>query len=432
MVLPWLARVAMRRETVYFPAIGYLFVLYLIWALLASLVNAQSLYLALFELWRQAMYLLLFVYLINNVTTRLELRSVIWAVFIGFIISAGTVVASFQMGYGTVTSIFSSLKDEPGRVGFKPGKRMQFNQDLIVGDQSRGLGRQGRVSESATKRSQGMFGHPAIPASICGLILPIVLAYLVAARRNRDRILLFIVFILGVAGLVLTFSRAGAISLAFGICAFFVLAGWSRLMSRRMLAVSIVGLILVTAVSIPAMGIYFGTRPESLSMRFNLFQAALRAYSQHPILGVGLNNSTGEMKAAKQEMRDTGIPVPLSEAAENLYLVLLTEVGPVGFILFFLFLWKIVMIGLRAMSEAPIDLKPLLVGIVAGLASLATQNLADDTLAGHAVSATLWLFVSLIVALARYIQAETRSYPAGANAAAHSFAIATGPLTYNR
>jgi O-antigen ligase len=376
------------------------------------------------------MYFSFFVYLINNVNTRLEMRTVVWAVFVGFIISVGTVVAFFQLGYGTERSIFSSLKDEPSKsVGFKPGKN--FDQALTL-DNARGLGKEGRVSESAIKRSQGMFRHPSIPASICGLILPIVLAYLVAARRSRDRILLLIVFILGVAGLVLTFSRAGAVGLAFGICAFFVLAGWSGLISRRMLAVSIVGLILVTAVSIPAMGIYFGARPESFSMRFNLFQAALQAYSQRPILGVGLNNSTGEMKAAKQEMRDTGIRVPLSEAAENLYLVLLTEVGPVGFILFFLFLWKIVMTALRAMCEAPIDLKPLLVGIVAGLASLATQNLADDTLAGHAVSATLWLFVSLIVAVARYIQAETRSYPAGANAAAHSSAIATRPLTYNR
>jgi O-antigen ligase len=240
------------------------------------------------------------------------------------------------------------------------------------------------------------------------------------------------VFILGVAGLMLTFSRAGAIGFAVGTVAFFAVGSWSGLISRRVLIVGFFALTVAVALSMPLLLVYFGARLETLYMRFNMFQAALHGYSQHPILGVGLNNSTGEMAAAKQEMRDTGIPVPLSEAAENLYLVLLTEVGPVGFILFFLFLWKIVMIALRAMSEAPIDLKPLLVGIVAGLASLATQNLADDTLQEHAVSATLWLFVSLIIAVARYIQAETRSYPAGANAAAHSSAIATGPLTYNR
>ena len=71
------------------------------------------------------------------------------------------------------------------------------------------------------------------------------------------------------------------------------------------------------------------------------------------------------------------------------------------------------MIALRAMREVATDLKPLLVGIVAGFASLATQNLADDTLGGHAISAMLWLLAALIVAAARYIQAEARSSSAG-------------------
>jgi hypothetical protein len=413
MVLPWLARVAMRRETVYFPAIGYLFVLYLIWALLASLVNAQSFYLALFELWRQALYLLLFVYLINNVTTRLELRSVIWAVFIGFIISAGTVVASFQMGYGTVTSIFSSLKDEPGRVGFKPGKRTQFNRDLTVGDEGRGLGRQGRVSESATKRSQGIFRHPAIPASMCGLVLPIVLAYLVTARRNRDRILLFMVFILGVAGLVLTFSRAGAIGCAAGIAVFVAVAGWSGLVPRRVitwLAVMFVGL---AALSMPLMVAYFTTRPEAFTMRFYMHEAALQGYLEHPLVGVGLNNSTAAMKEGRQELIDLGIPLAGVEPADSYYVAMLVEVGPVGFVLFFGFFGKIVMIALRATREVATDLKTLLVGIVAGLASLATQNLSDIPMAGHAVSGLLWLFAALIVAIARDVQVEPRPSSVG-------------------
>jgi hypothetical protein len=57
----------------------------------------------------------------------------------------------------------------------------------------------------------------------------------------------------------------------------------------------------------------------------------------------------------------------------------------------------------------------LLVGIAAGLVSLATQNLFDDTLGGHAISVMLWLF--LIIAAARYTQTETQSSPAGGHAA---------------
>src|SRR5205807_5672474 len=127
------------------------------------------------------------------------------------------------------------------------------------------------------------------------------------------------------------------------------------------------------------------------------------------------------MKVGRQEFKDLGIQMPPTESADSLYLVVLTEVGPLGFILFFLFFGKLVMIALRAMREVATDLKPLLVGIVAGLASLATQNLADDTLGGHAISAMLWLLAALIVAAARYIQVEARS------SSAPGHAVASGP-----
>ena len=426
MVLPWFARVAVRRETVYFPAIGYLYVLYLIWALLVSMVNAQSFYLALFELWRQAMYLLFFLYLINNITTRLELRSVIWAVFLGFIIGTGTVVVFFKLDYGTATSIWKTEQPVKRTYGFKQTTRSDLT---LQNDQGRRGGKEGQLSESALKRSQGMFRHPAIAASLCGLILPIVLAYLVAARRNRDRILLFMVFILGMAGLVLTFSKAGAISFAVGTIAFLAIGSWAGLISRRVLIGGLLALTVAVVLSAPWLIIYFGSRPDTFYMRFNIFQAAVYGYLEHPFLGVGFNNATGAMNAGKDELRELGIRMPNAESAENLYLVVLTEVGPVGFILFFAFFGKLVLIALRAMRAAAIDLKPLLVGIVAGFASLATQNLGDDTLGSHAISAMLWLLVSLIVVVARDIQSETRFYAAGGHAAPIRPRFAASALT---
>jgi O-Antigen ligase len=408
MLLPWLARVCLRRESLYFPRIGYLFVLYLAWALLVSLINAKSFYLTMFELCRQALYFLSFVYLINNVATRLQFRSAVWAVFLGLIIGAGTVITFFERGIGTDTAAFAGLHDQPAQI-HKAGTKAPNPQNLTLHIAGRGLGSKDRGQGSEIKRSQGMFRHPGIPASLCGLTLPIVLAYLIAARKNRDRILFFMVYAWGFVALLLTFSRAGLIGFMVGTVVFFAVGGWSGLISRRVLKLSAVALTLAMALSIPLLLVYLKTRPESLYMRFNLFEAGLQGYSQHPILGVGLNNGTAAMKAGRQELRDMGIPMPPAESADSYYLAMLIEVGPVGSILFFVFFGKIVMIALRAMREVAVDMKPLLVGIVAGLASLATQNLADGPLAGHAVSGMLWLFAALIVAIARYIQAETRS-----------------------
>src|SRR5260370_32078364 len=215
MLLPWLARICLRREKLYFPKIGYLFVLYLAWALLGSLINADSLYLAIFELCRQALYFLSFVYLINNVATRLQFRSAVWAVFLGLIISAGTVIIFFELDIGTESSVFARLHDQVVTISqgqaYKPVAKASSNENLTLHDTGRRFGPANRGQGSEIKRSQGMFRHPAIPAGLCGLNLPIVLAYLIVARTNRDRILFFMVFALGISALVLTVSRAGAV-----------------------------------------------------------------------------------------------------------------------------------------------------------------------------------------------------------------------------
>ncbi len=127
MLLPWLARICLRREKLYFPKIAYLFVFYLAWALLVSLINAESFYLAIFELCRQALYFLSFVYLINNVATRLQFRSAVWAVFLGLIISAGTVIIFFELDIGTESSVFARLHDQVVTISqgqaYKPGAK---------------------------------------------------------------------------------------------------------------------------------------------------------------------------------------------------------------------------------------------------------------------------------------------------------------------
>jgi hypothetical protein len=406
MLLPWLAGVCLRRERLFFPKSGYLFVFYLAWALLVSLINSESFDLSMYELCRQALYLVLFVYLINNVATRPQFRCAVWAVFLGLIIGAGTVIAFFEMGLGTNTVAFVGLHDQyQSAEGAQSQTHTKSTKELSVGETNQHLG---STDRGQAKRSQGMFRHPGIAAGLCGLILPIVLAYLVAARTNRDRALFFMVYAWGLAGLVLTFSRAGFVGLVVGTLVFFAVGGWSGLMSRQALKLSAVAFALAVALSIPLTLVYLSTRPGAVIMRLYMAEAALQGYSEHPILGVGFNNSTAAMKPGRQDLKDMGIPVQKGEPADSYYLAILVEVGPLGALLFFGFFWKIAMVALRTMRKVPVDMKPLLVGMVAGGASVATQSVSDGPMTGHAVSAMLWLFAALIVAIARSVQAEER------------------------
>ena len=231
----------------------------------------------------------------------------------------------------------------------------------------------------------------------------------------------FLMYVWGFVALVLTFSRAGFIGFMAGTFVFLAVGGWSGFISRKLATRGGIAAALLVALSMPLLIGYLEARSETFFMRFYMFEAAMEGYSQHPILGVGLNNSTAAMKAGRQELKDMGIPAPTNEPADSYYLAILTEIGPVGSILFFGFFGKIVAIGLRSTREVAVEMKPLLVGMIAGLAALATQCIADGPLAGHAVSGTLWLFAALIVAMRRFCQAETRPSMAGGKAAHVAF-----------
>ena len=399
MVLSWIGRISLNRETLYFPKVGYMFVFYLAWAVLVSIINAPSIALSIFELFRESLYFVSFVYLINNVSTRVQFRSVVWAVILGLIIGAGSVIVFFERGIGTDTVAFAGLHDEPAAGTTRANKKISPDIAMSVQGGGRNLGSMGRIR--GIKRSQGMFRHPAIAAGVCAVLLPTILAYLVVATRSLDRILYCLVYAWGFVALLLTFSRAGFIGFLASNVVFLVLGSWSGLISRKVVARAGIAVIVVVALGMPLVVTYLQTRPDSLAMRFYMFEAAIDGYSQHPVLGVGLNNSTAAMRAGRQELKDMGIPAAPEEPADSYYLAILTEVGPVGSILFFGFFVNIVMIAFGAIRDAGAEMKPLLVGMVAGIAALATQSIADGPLAGHAVSGTLWLFAALIVAIRR-------------------------------
>ena len=420
MLLPWLGRICLRRATLYFPKIGYLFVFYLAWALLVSLLNAMSLALSVFELCRQTLWFLYFIYLVNNISTPLEFRSVVLALFLGFIIGAGSVVVFYERGIGTDTVAFAGLHDEaPAAGSARPhaGKSDSGIGVLTIHSDEQGLGSAFRGTESAGKRSQGIFRHPGVAAGLCGMILPVVLAYLLITRNTRDVIIFSFIFVLGLIALLLTFSRAGLIGFAVGMIVLFALAGWSRLISKVTFKLAVSVLILIGTLSTPLLLVYLWTRPDAFTMRFYMFDAALQGYASHPLLGVGFNNSTAAMKAPRQEWTNKGIKMGTTEPADSYYLAILVEVGPLGSLLYFGFFASIVMIALGSMRQTPVDMRRLQVGMVAGLMALATQSIADGPLAGHAVGGSLWLFAALIVAIQRSSPAEQSPAIAGGPAA---------------
>jgi O-antigen ligase len=400
MLVPWLAQLLCRQRRLYFPKIGYIFVLYLAWALIVSLLEAPSLYLALFELAREVLYFVAFLYVANNVVTRVQFRAVVLALLVALVIESGAVITFFAFGIGTAHSFVNDMlygqNSQPEKAGTLP------------------------VAESGdwkhVTRSAGTFTHPSQAAYYFEYILPIVLGYLMAARRARDRILFGAILAAGCVALVLTFSRAGMLGFLVASTGFFPIAWWSRLISRQTFACFAFIVVMAAAVGTPLLIDYLETRPEAVSVRLKLIKPSVAAFLERPIWGAGLNNSSSVTEGSRSiVVTPTGHGSYKMTVVHNHYLIVLVEVGIIGFLLFFTFFWQIVVTAFRHMRAAETEMKILLAGIVSTLGGLTVHNFADP-FAGHAVQAMLWLEVGLVFAICRSGQAKP-ALPASRNSA---------------
>ena len=141
-----------------------------------------------------------------------------------------------------------------------------------------------------TKRSSGIFTHPAHAAYYLEYLLPLALAYLVTVRRAGYRLLFVTLLALGSIALYLTFSRSGLVDLP-SVSLFFADSGMISRMSGR----SVVHCIAVLAIALTATApflIYSFSARDTISKRFELMNEGLATFSRRPLFGAGLNNSS--------------------------------------------------------------------------------------------------------------------------------------------
>jgi hypothetical protein len=379
MVLPWLARLCLRRDKFYFPSIGYIFVLYLGWALIVSLIEAKSLYLSAFQWCRDILYFVSFIYLINNVVTRTQFRAIVLALLVGLGIASGSVISFYYLNLKTDKAVYSW--------SYKPDEAS--------------------TDTSTPERSSGIFATKVTAAYYLEFTLLIAAAHLVTTQRPRARLLLGVLFMAGCIALYETVSRSGLVGFVGGLAVFLSVARWSRLISARAFIGSVLFFGLAAAASVPLLIANFDFTTVSANRRVTIIELVLDAYWQRPIvpiIGAGLNNSSTLIKTATEQLIDNGRRASLAQSIHSAYIVILSDVGIVGFLLYYTFLGKIVIAALRSLRAAEPEVKILLAGLVGSLTSIAIHNLGDG-MGGHSTTAMLWLYAGLIVATVRRVQA---------------------------
>lgn len=179
-------------------------------------------------------------------------------------------------------------------------------------------------------RPYATFPHPNVLGGFLAVMLPVILFYIFQNRKGLDylNILWFVIVLLsGFTALIISFSKLAWLAVFVGMSCVFVMKS-DRVRNtakkyQRLFFLFILFLMIFSVV------ILFIIQPgwENWTERLNLAKGALNVIVNNPFFGVGLNNSTIRLK----EFIPSSFGLYIFQPVHNVYLLILTEVGLVGF-----------------------------------------------------------------------------------------------------
>jgi len=251
------------------------------------------------------------------------------------------------------------------------------------------------------------------------MLLPLVLAFWLmeqrTSRRWRAGVGLIVLFAVGIAAQIATFTRGGWIGLATGVVVVLGLALRGRLVRDRCTALTLLSVLLLLGLVLaffhgPIMLRLFRSAENTLRVRSNLDQVALQMIQTYPLTGIGLDNfvSVAPRFGVGWQWETQG----KLHKVHNVYLALATEAGPLALLLFGLLLagllrraWRLWQWG--GTSALPWA-NPLGVGLLGGLVAVMVHGLVAWGLLSYSVFPLFWLLAGLLPATAQLALGKER------------------------
>ena len=254
-------------------------------------------------------------------------------------------------------------------------------------------------------RPGGAFGGP--PAAVNVLAMTSLCALALLAKSSRaSRRFIWPLLLVSVAGMVITFTRAGLIGFVIGVVVFVIL--WRPAVLGQLafgIAAVVVAFALIVLPQIGGKSWYREgiTREGTLAnrqSRWDLAWPVITNTSTHVVFGHGINSLlVGHPSGLKGEPQAdlAAVPILVKDSPHSQYIRTLLEQGFLGVGL--LLVWLLGSIGkaLSALSRADAGDRAVLAGSVAGIVSFMVVSLVDDNLrdpAGFAIVALLSGFIA--------------------------------------
>jgi O-antigen ligase len=235
------------------------------------------------------------------------------------------------------------------------------------------------VNFEAVARPTGLFGDPNIMAYFFEITSPLMLALMFVTRDRLQRLIYFVATMAGLAGILVSLSRASWITVpvTFGFITLMVYG--RRLLTLRSAIIGIVALGVIAAAAVYVWPIIsarlLGDDAGSEGQRMPLNLAALAIMHQFPWVGVGLNN----FAITFTDYDTTGaawVRPDLDYVVHNLFLLVGTEVGGIG-LAAFLWYFGSVFLATFLLPRTDTWIRAVTLGISAGLFAHLMHGMVD-------------------------------------------------------
>jgi hypothetical protein len=257
-------------------------------------------------------------------------------------------------------------------------------------------------------RARGPVGEPNRFAQILLMAAPLGLLSALDGQRARSRAAALLCFGLVLAGVMLTYSRGAFVTLLVLV----MLTVPLRLIPpRRLLAASLVGLALVPLVapgygqrvaSIAGVADLFGTGSVEADGptrgRTTEMLAALAAFVEHPVIGVGPGQYLPYHSVHYQSLPEISVrAIPEPRRAHNLFLELGAETGTLGLVIF-MAIPLLLLRDLEATRRALMAVRPDLARMAAAFQLVLLSYLGTGVFLHLAFERYYWFIVGLAAA----------------------------------
>ena len=255
---------------------------------------------------------------------------------------------------------------------------------------------------SPLQRIYSSFIHPNDFAAYIATVLPLTFLFFKKELSSKKRIILSVIFLIGLYCLIRTSSRGGWIGFILAMIFFFSIYRKKMLIFVPLVAITIV---LLSPQGVHrATGLFRTEQDESMGERMLLLKGTWSMIQDHPVLGSGINTFMKNF----EKYRPAGCPQGFY--AHNSYLQMWAEIGIVG-LLVFLAIPLIVLIKAFTNIKAKIKSGPeglILLGSACGYISFLVHTAVDNNLYSLVLTTLFWVFTAYIVSLNNYLMKQHR------------------------